>query len=129
MVRVRRIYDQAEDADGTRVLIDGLWPRGVSKDAARLDRWAKEVAPSTGLRRWYGHDPERAETFRARYLDELGEPEAAEVLDELLGLAREGELTLLTATKDVEHSHASVLVERLRPGRGRHSSDGSPKDA
>ncbi|HZD38543.1 MAG TPA: DUF488 family protein [Actinomycetes bacterium] len=113
-VRARRIYEEPSPADGTRVLVDRVWPRGLAKDAARIDRWAKAVAPSTELRRWYGHDPERFEEFRRRYQAELAEPERRRALEELRELARSGPLTLLTATRDVDHSQASVLAEGLR---------------
>ena len=113
-VRLRRIYDEPTPADGTRVLVDRLWPRGISKDRAHLDHWYKDVAPSTELRTWYQHDPALFDEFARRYREELDEPERAEVLDELRRLADHGTLTLLTATKDVDRSEAAVLVELLR---------------
>jgi uncharacterized protein YeaO (DUF488 family) len=113
-VRARRIYDQPSPADGTRVLVDRVWPRGLAKDAARIDDWAKQVAPSTELRRWYGHDPARFEEFRRRYLAELADPERRRALDQLRELAGRGPLTLLTATRDLEHSQARVLADHLR---------------
>lgn len=113
-VRVRRIYDSPEPADGLRVLVDRLWPRGVSKSAAALDEWAKAVAPSDELRRWYGHQPERFAEFRERYETELQAPERLAALTHLRDLAGSGPVTLLTATKDVAHSEAAVLAERLQ---------------
>jgi uncharacterized protein YeaO (DUF488 family) len=113
-VRVRRIYEQPEPADGYRVLVDRLWPRGVSKSAAHLDEWAKAVAPSDDLRRWYGHGLGKFAEFRERYGMELRAPERAEALAHLEDLARSGTITLLTATRDVERSEAAVLAERLR---------------
>jgi len=113
-VRLRRIYDEPTPADGTRVLVDRLWPRGISKDRAQLDRWCKDIAPSTELRTWYHHDLALFEEFTARYRKELTDPRRAEVLDELRQLARPGTLTLLTATKDVDLSEAAVLTEMLR---------------
>jgi uncharacterized protein YeaO (DUF488 family) len=113
-VRLRRAYDEASAADGRRVLVDLLWPRGLSRDAAKLDEWLREVAPSDGLRRWYGHEPEKFAEFRRRYADELLEPERAAALEHLRQLSRSGPLTLLTATRDIEHSQAAVLAERLR---------------
>jgi uncharacterized protein YeaO (DUF488 family) len=113
-VRVRRIYEPPEPADGYRVLVDRLWPRGVSKSAAHLDEWDKAVAPSDELRRWYGHDPGKFAEFRQRYDTELQAPERAEALAHLEDLARSGTITLLTATRDVEHSEAAVLADRLR---------------
>jgi uncharacterized protein YeaO (DUF488 family) len=113
-VRVRRVYDEPSAEDGTRVLVDRVWPRGLRKDAARLDDWVKDVAPSTALRKWYGHDPARFEEFRQRYLDELtGAPQRA-ALGRLRALASSGPLTLLTATRDAGHSQAAVLARLLR---------------
>ena len=111
-VRVRRVYDRPEPADGCRVLVDRLWPRGVARTA--VDEWAKVVAPSTELREWYGHDVEKFPAFRERYQAELGAPERSEALEHLRDLSRSGPVTLLTATRDVEHSQAAVLAERLR---------------
>jgi uncharacterized protein YeaO (DUF488 family) len=113
-VHARRVYDAPSPADGTRVLVDRVWPRGLTRTAARIDEWARAVAPSTELRRWYGHDPGRFEEFRRRYRTELTEPERQAAVDHLRELARSGPLTLLTATKDLEHSQAAVLVEHLR---------------
>lgn len=113
-VRVRRIYDEAASADGHRVLVDRLWPRGVRKADADLDDHLTDVAPSNDLRQWYGHDPDRFDEFRQHYLAELDAEPAASHLATLVGYARQGRLTLLTATKDVEHSHATVLAERIR---------------
>ena len=111
-VRVRRVYDPPEPADGHRVLVDRLWPRGVTKGA--VDEWAKAVAPSTELRRWYGHDVANFPAFRERYLAELQAPQQADALAHLRDLARSGPVTLLTATRDAEHSQAAVLAEWLR---------------
>jgi len=108
-VRVERIYEEPSEADGRRILVDRLWPRGVSKAKARLDDWCKEVAPSDELRRWYGHDPERFEEFSARYRAELEEGEPAEALARIVEEARSGTVTLLTATKELELSQAAVL--------------------
>jgi uncharacterized protein YeaO (DUF488 family) len=116
-VRVRRVYDAPDPADGHRVLVDRLWPRGLAKSAAALDEWLRAVAPSDDLRRWYGHEVGKFAEFRDRYLAELGTPERAGALAHLRELADPGPLTLLTATKDVEHSQAAVLAERLRRAR------------
>jgi uncharacterized protein YeaO (DUF488 family) len=113
-VQARRVYDQAAPSDGKRVLVDRLWPRGLAKDRAHLDEWLKAVAPSDELRRWYGHDPAKFAEFRRRYLAELDEPELAEALDALRKAARSGPVTLLTATKDLEHSQAEILAQLLR---------------
>lgn len=111
-LKSKRIYDPPERSDGTRVLVDRLWPRGVSRERAALDHWAKAVAPSDALRRWYGHAPERWVEFQARYRAELAEPEAAAELARLAEMARDGSLTLLTATHGGSGSHLAVL-ERL----------------
>ena len=114
-IRVRRVYDQPEAADGTRVLVDRIWPRGLRKDAVRLDDWAKDVAPSSELRTWYGHDPAKFGEFRQRYLGELGGASQRAALGRLRVLVASGRpLTLLTATKDVDHSQAAVLTRLLR---------------
>jgi uncharacterized protein YeaO (DUF488 family) len=120
-VRVRRVYEQPSPDDGVRLLVDRLWPRGVSKAKAHLDEWFKDVAPSDDLRRWYGHDPERFPEFRRRYLSELREPERAAALARLTEAASRGTVTLLTATKDAGHSEAAVLAALLLaqdPGPG-----------
>ena len=113
-VRVRRAYDQPDPADGRRVLVDRLWPRGLPKRAAAVDEWLRAVAPSGELRRWYGHEAGRFAAFRERYEKELTEPDRAAALAHLRELAGSGTLTLLTATKDAEHSQAAVLAALLR---------------
>jgi uncharacterized protein YeaO (DUF488 family) len=113
-VRVRRVYDEPSAADGARVLVDRVWPRGLRKDALRLDDWAKDVAPSTELRTWYGHDPAKFGEFRQRYLGELIGSAQRAALGRLRALAAKGPLTLLTATRDLDHSQAAVLARLLR---------------
>jgi uncharacterized protein YeaO (DUF488 family) len=113
-VRARRVYEEPAPSDGRRVLVDRLWPRGLSKNRARLDEWLKAVAPSDELRRWYGHEPGKFAEFTRRYRAELTEPERAEALRHLRDEARSGQVTLLTATRDLEHSEAEVLVQELR---------------
>ncbi|MFJ1705544.1 DUF488 domain-containing protein [Kitasatospora sp. NPDC088346] len=126
-VQLRRIYQEPAPGEGRRVLADRLWPRGLRKDAAAFDEWLREVAPSSELRRWYGHEPARYEEFRARYLAELAEPAGARALERLRALAAAGPLTLLTATRDVALSHLTVLAELLeRPGPGPGSAASSP---
>ena len=116
-VRVRRVYEEPRRDDGTRVLVDRVWPRGLTKEKAALDEWVKDVAPSTELRRWYGHDPAKFAEFRQRYLAELGQPAAQAALARLRALAADGPVILLTATRDVSLSQAAVLAEQLRqPG-------------
>jgi uncharacterized protein YeaO (DUF488 family) len=113
-VSLRRVYDAPGTDDGHWVLVDRLWPRGLAKNAAAVDEWVKAVAPSDELRRWYGHEPGKFDAFRRRYERELQAPERAETLDRLRRLARPGPLTLLTATRDIEHSQAAVLADWLR---------------
>ena len=113
-VRLRRVYEAPDRSDGRRVLVDRLWPRGLSKSAAALDEWLKTVAPSDALRRWYGHQPEKFPAFRQRYEQELRGTEQSGALDHLRQLASHGTVTLLTATRDIEHSQAAVLAEMLR---------------
>lgn len=110
---MRRVYDRREAADGKRVLVDRLWPRGLSKEAAALDEWAKDVAPGPELRRWYGHRVDRYPEFARRYRAELDTARAREALDRLAGLVQEGPVTLLTATKDLAHAHTAVLADVL----------------
>ncbi|MEU3842498.1 DUF488 family protein [Streptomyces sp. NPDC028635] len=116
-VRVRRVYDPPEPDDGVRVLVDRLWPRGLAKDAARVDEWPKALTPSTELRRWYHAGEGSYEEFRQRYEAELAEPEAAELLDHLRTLTRRGRVTLLTASKAPGESHAAVLLGLLKGKR------------
>jgi uncharacterized protein YeaO (DUF488 family) len=113
-VQVRRAYDTPERSDGARVLVDRLWPRGLSKDKAHFDEWCKEIAPSTELRKWYSHDPARFAEFTHRYHIELQQPGRSDALAHLRELAKAGTLTLLTATKEPEISGAEVLAEMLR---------------
>lgn len=113
-VRVRRIYDEPTRMDGTRVLVDRVWPRGLSKDEARIDEWFMQVAPSTKLRKWYAHDPDRFTEFTRRYLADLEDPERSEALFALHRLARDRTVTLLTATKDIEISQPAVLADVIR---------------
>lgn len=112
-IRIRRVYEAPDPDDGTRVLVDRIWPRGLAKDEARLDEWAKAAAPSTELRRWYGHAPERYSEFAERYRTELADPERREAVDHLRDLAASGPLTLLTATKDPAQSHLPLLAEAV----------------
>ena len=113
-VRLKRAYDPAAPTDGYRVLIDRLWPRGITREQARLDDWAKELSPSSDLRRWFGHDPGRFEEFRRRYIDELRTQRPR--LTTLRRRARDGTLTLVYSAHDMEHNDAVVLAEVLRRG-------------
>ena len=114
-VRIKRAYESPARSDGYRVLIDRLWPRGVSREEARLNEWARELAPSGELRRWFGHDPARFAEFRRRYTGELGDQH--EKLRELRRRARHGTLTLVYGAHDKEHNDAVVLAQILRAGR------------
>ena len=113
-IQVRRAYDAPERGDGTRVLVDRIWPRGLATAKADFDEWCKAVAPSTELRKWYSHDPARFEEFTRRYHAELKQPERSDALAHLRELAKDRTLTLLTATKQPEISEAEVLAEMLR---------------
>ncbi len=106
-IKTKRIYDPPAEDDGFRVLIDRLWPRGVRKDAAGIDHWAKDLAPSTELRQWFNHDPSRFDAFADRYRAELADRRG--LIDELLAAARGRDMTLLYAAKDTVHNHAPVL--------------------
>lgn len=112
-LQVKRVYETPGPDDGTRVLVDRLWPRGLSKDKAAIDLWCKQVAPSNELRSWYGHDPARFAEFTRRYEQELASPEHAQALADLKHLCAEGPMTLLTATKQVDISQAAVLAHVL----------------
>jgi uncharacterized protein YeaO (DUF488 family) len=128
MILTRRAYEPAGVSDGYRVLIDRLWPRGVSKAKARLDAWEKEVAPSRELREWYGHDPARWPEFRRRYMRELRSPAAKVVLDDLARRAKRGRVTLVYASKAAEISDVAVLemvlTRRSRASRRRRAAGG-----
>ena len=112
-VRVRRVYEPPEPEDGVRVLVDRLWPRGLAKDAARVDEWPKGLTPSTELRHWYHAGEGSYEEFARRYEAELAAPEAMELLDRVKELAQDGAMTLLTAAKEPGESHAAVLARLL----------------
>lgn len=112
MLQIKRIYDEPSKTDGFRVLIDRLWPRGISKEHAALDLWLKEIAPSAGLRTWFGHQPERFTEFKVKYLDELAKNPA---VDELrMVISKNKTVTLLYAAKDSEISNAAVLKDFLK---------------
>jgi uncharacterized protein YeaO (DUF488 family) len=113
-VRLKRVYDSAAPTDGHRVLIDRLWPRGISRNRAKLDAWEKQLAPSPELRRWFGHDPARFQEFRRRYIDELRSQRPR--LAALRRHAREGALTLVYGAQDTQNNDAVVLAEVLRRG-------------
>ncbi|HET8701726.1 MAG TPA: DUF488 domain-containing protein [Nitrococcus sp.] len=117
-VQIKRIYDVPAAEDGYRVLVDRMWPRGLAKGEARIDRWLKEVAPSTELRRWFGHEPGRWDEFRKRYRDELKGSDA--LVHELVEKARDTPVTLLFSARDQQHNQAVVLREWLEERLGKH---------
>lgn len=113
-VEIKRIYDQAKQNDGIRVLVDRVWPRGISKGKAQLDHWLKEIGPSAELRKWFGHDPEKYEAFKEKYKAELQEGQQQEALRKLKDLVKAHDrLTLLFAAKDEKHNQARVLKDIL----------------
>jgi uncharacterized protein YeaO (DUF488 family) len=118
-VRLKRAYEPAAPSDGYRVLIDRLWPRGVSRGRADLDEWGRELAPSAELRRWFGHEPRRFEEFRRRYQEELRHQRPR--ITELRRRARSGTVTLVYSARDAEHNDAVVLAEVLRRGLPKRS--------
>ena len=110
-VALKRAYEPAAPADGTRILVDRLWPRGVTKTEARIDRWAKDLAPSTELRKWFGHEPPKFTEFKKRYVKEL--KDRTDELDRIRSLARKQRVRLLYGAKDETHNQAVVLREVL----------------
>lgn len=117
MFRIKRAYEPAEAGDGHRVLVERLWPRGVTKARAALDLWAKDVSPSPALRTWYGHDPERFDEFVVRYRKELAAEPARTAVEALRKLGKKGPVTLVYAARDEERNSAAVLL-RVLTGRG-----------
>jgi uncharacterized protein YeaO (DUF488 family) len=113
-VQIKRAYDDVEPGDGYRVLIDHVWPRGISRERARLNEWARDLAPSDALRTWFDHEPVRFARFRTRYRDELAGQ--AERIDALRERAEQGPMTIVYAARDREHNNAVVLAEMLRDG-------------
>jgi len=112
-VNLKRAYDRPAASDGIRILVDGLWPRGVSKTDLNVVSWEKSIAPSKALRTWYGHDPEKWPEFRRRYREELGQSPRKEALEQLIRLAGQGNLTLVFGARDAERSNAAVIAEVL----------------
>lgn len=121
-VRTKRIYEEPSEDDGFRVLVDRIWPRGISRERAQLDAWEADLAPSRELRTWFQHQPERFDKFRRSYVGELHQQRPR--LAELRSRARRGAVTLLYAARDPQHNNAAVLAEVLRRGLPRH--DGGP---
>lgn len=113
-VKIKRAYDKPGARDGTRILVDGLWPRGVKKADLQISVWEKSIAPSKALRTWYGHEPDKWPEFRKRYRKELAESPRKEVLDRLIGLAKQASMTLVFGARDSEHSNAAVIAEAIQ---------------
>ncbi len=122
MVRIKRAYERAERGDGYRVLVDRLWPRGVKKEALRLDLWAKDLAPTPELRRWFGHDAGRFREFARRYHAELRAPPARALLADLARRAARGTVTLVYGARDEEHNGAVVLRDLLEETLRSHAT-------
>jgi uncharacterized protein YeaO (DUF488 family) len=112
-VRLQRAYEDPGPDDGHRVLVDRVWPRGRTKAELRLDEWARDLGPSTDLRKWFGHDPARWTEFQDRYHAELAEPGPAKALDELAAIARSGRLTVVYGARDTEHNQAQVIADEI----------------
>ncbi|MCP3027257.1 DUF488 family protein [Halobacillus sp. A5] len=113
-VILKRIYDEDQNIGGYRVLVDGIWPRGISKEQARLDEWMKEISPSSSLKKWFNHDPDKFPEFKKRYKKELQEdPEKKEKVKELKKRAARNRVLLLYGAKDETHNHAAVIKEWL----------------
>lgn len=113
MIRIKRAYDPPNPTDGYRILIDRLWPRGLSKDALSFDDWMKVLAPSTELRKQFGHDPEKWKEFERRYQEELNDAEAKKRIEQLAQLSTRRNVTLLYSAKDEEHNNAVVLARQI----------------
>ncbi len=113
-VALKRAYEKPGAQDGTRILVDGLWPRGIKKDELQIVQWMRAVAPSAILRQWYGHDPKRWKEFRERYRRELSDSPRRELVSGLVALARKGKLTLVFGARDAEHCNAWVIAEMVR---------------
>lgn len=127
MLQIKRVYDSPAPDDGFHILVDRLWPRGLTKEKASVDLWLKEIAPSTELRKWFGHDPEKWGEFQKRYRKELAGSRAA--MDVLKQKIREGPVTLLYGAKDHEHNEAAVLLSLLGKKKPKQQTNPSPRAA
>ncbi len=114
MLKIKRAYEERDSSDGKRILIDRLWPRGLSKAEAGIDEWLKDLAPSTELRKWFGHDPEKWHEFRRRYSEEPKDPGKKVLLEKVARMAGQGNVTLVYSAKDTEHSDVKVLQEIIQ---------------
>jgi len=113
-VAMKRAYEKPRPDDGYRVLVDGLWPRGLTKEKVKVAEWLKEIAPSASLRKWYGHKPEKWEEFRKRFREELSNPPRKVLLGQLVERARHEKVTLVFGARDAERSNAAVIAEMIR---------------
>lgn len=113
MLKIKRAYEKRESSDGKRILVDRLWPRGVSKTEAAIDEWVKDLAPSDSLRKWFGHNPDKWVEFRERYIKKLSSPESKKLLEDIASAASRSDVTLVYAARDTEHSNARVLEELI----------------
>jgi uncharacterized protein YeaO (DUF488 family) len=113
MLKIKRAYEKKAYGDGTRILVDRLWPRGLSKEELAIDEWMKELSPSAGLHEWFGHEPNNFPEFRQKYIKELAEPEKAETLGYIAKKAADKNITLVYSAKDTEHNNAVVLAEYI----------------
>lgn len=112
MIKIKRVYDEPGESDGIRVLVDRLWPRGLSKERAKVDLWLKDIAPSDELRKWFAHEPEKWEGFRRRYFEELKDKQ--KYIDRIIEKERSGDVTLLYGAKDGMHNNAAALRDYIR---------------
>lgn len=110
-IKVKRVYDKAEDGDGLRILVDRIWPRGLSKEKAKIDKWIKEISPSTELRKWYNHDPEKWNEFKDRYFKELQDKSA--LIDDLFLKSRKQTISFLFSSKETKYNNAHALKEYI----------------
>jgi uncharacterized protein YeaO (DUF488 family) len=113
MLKIKRAYERKFSADGKRIYVDRLWPRGLSKEEFKFDEWIKELSPSDDLRKWFGHEPDKFHEFKKRYIKELDEPSKQALLKRLASMAEEGSVTLVYSAKDTEHNNAVVLSELI----------------
>ncbi len=114
MIKIKRVYEPVSKTDGTRILVDRLWPRGITQEAAEVNEWRKEIAPSDQLRKWYGHKAEKFNEFRKRFTIELNKEEPRKILESLRERAKKETITLVYSAKDEEHNNAVVLLELVK---------------
>ncbi|HWV37613.1 MAG TPA: DUF488 family protein [Vulgatibacter sp.] len=126
-VRIKRVYEPPASHDGHRILVDRVWPRGKSKASAGIEAWMRDVAPSTPLRKWFGHDPARFDAFRSRYLEELRQEPARSAVESLAQLASREDVTLVYGAKDERHNQAVVLADEVRRLAQRLDADRRPR--